>query len=300
MLNVWVRSSEYCVKAARQTCGWVHKSRATALHHTVSLLSAAAILACGEIADPQLPSGAVPMDPPSVYAMWWRLTEVCSGVNGDFESVRWFQLPDAPQFAVHDTLYQSYWWLNGNRIVIVGAKRFAGQLVRHEMLHALTGPHHQREYFVDKCRGVVACEANCLKEARPLPVPKPDAPTIRATDLAVETVVESTPASAATDSGWAAITISARNTQGFPTWVSLTPVAPGQPAAATFGYVFECAVGACSGRSDYLYIFDDKIGLDAGGFRQYVFDLRLPSGRYSVRGFFNVDTAQRTTFEISP
>ena len=112
--------------------------------------------------------------------------------------------------------------------------------------------------------------------------------------------VLATPASVLTDSGWAAIAISAHNTQGFPTWVSLTPAASGQPAAATFGYVFECTVGACSGSSAYLYIFDDKIGLDAGGFRQYVFDLQLPSGRYSVRGFFNVDTTQLTTFEISP
>jgi hypothetical protein len=280
--------------------GRMRRSRAALLHRTLSPLSAAAILACGEIADPQLPSGAVPMDPPSVYSMWWRLTEACSGVNGDFDSVRWFQLTDVPQFAVRDTLYQSYWWANGNRIVIVGAKRLTGQLVRHEMLHALTGPHHQREYFVDKCGGVVACEANCLQEAGPPSTPMPDAATIQGTDLAVETVVEPTKASLSTDSGWAAITISARNTRGVPAWLNLTPITPGQPSAATFGYVVECVVVACDSRSEYLYVVADKIGFDAGGFRRYVFDRQLQAGQYSVRGFFNVDTAQLTTFQISP
>ena len=239
------------------------------------------------------------MAPPSAYAMWWRLTEACSGLTGDFSSVHWFQLPGVSQFAVHDTIYQSYWWQKGNRVLIVADKRLQGQLVRHEMLHALSGPLHRHEYFVDKCGGIVACEGNCLSEAGATPDPPADAPAIDPRDLDVSVDVEPSQISVSADSGWTAITVSARSLPNSPEWVRLTAVAAGASASATFGYTLEC-LGGCGGSDAYEYVLSDKMGFGAGQTRRYAFDRRLPPGRYAVRGFFNVDTTQLTSFQVLP
>jgi hypothetical protein len=167
------------------------------------------------------------------------------------------------------------------------------------MLHALTGPRHPHEYFIDKCGGVVACEVDCLAEAGEDPAPPIDAPTINPGDLSVESIMQPPDASISTDSGWAAITITARNIRTVPVWVRMTAVAPAEPAAATFGYVFQCISGGCGSGDEYSYVYADKVGFAAGQTRRYVFDRQLRPGTYSVRGFFNIDSTTTTTFQVS-
>ena len=239
------------------------------------------------------------MQPPRVYAMWWQLTQECSGVTGDFASVRWYEVPNASQISVDGSDVQGYWWADKNRIVIAGREVLGGQLVRHEMLHALVGAGHSHDYFIDKCGGVVACEGPCLAEAGDIPPPPVDALTINPSQLSLQSAMEPADASISTDSGWAAITVAARNTQTEPVWVRMTPVAPNEPAAATFGYVVECIAGACAGADEYAYVYADRVGFAAGQTRRHVFDRRLEPGTYSLSGFFNVDTASKTTFQIS-
>jgi hypothetical protein len=240
------------------------------------------------------------MEPPRVYAMWWQLTESCSGITGDFASIHWYQIPNASQVVVRADTAQGYWWSEGNRIVIAGSQILQGQLVRHEMLHALTGAGHSHGYFVEKCGGVVACEGTCLTEAGDTPAPPADALTIDVTDLAVETGIQPSNASISTDSGWAAITITARNPGNEPVWVSLRTVAGNENASATFGYDIQCTSGGCGGDGEeYQFVWDDKIGFAAGQTRRYVFDRQLDPGTYSVREFFNADTTSATTFEVS-
>jgi hypothetical protein len=262
-------------------------------------LFAAGVLSCGGITEPPFPANAVPMQPPRVYAMWWQLTQTCSGITADFASVRWYVVPNVSQISVDGHQVQGYWWSSGNRIAVVGSQLLQGQLVRHEMLHALTGPEHTHKYFIDKCGGVVACEADCVTEAGDTPPPPVDAPTVNASVLSVETSVQPPDASISTDSGWVGITVTARNIQTLPVWVRMTPVAPGSPAVATFGYVVECISGGCGGGDEYRYLIADKVGFSAGQVRRYLFDRRLEPGTYALRGFFNVDTISTATFQIS-
>ena len=269
------------------------------LDQAISSLLAAATISCGGITEPAFPAGAIPMQPPRVYAMWWQLTQACSGVTGDFARVRWYEVPNTSQIVVNGTPVQGYWWPDENRIVVAGSQVLQGQLVRHEMLHALTGSAHSHEYFIDKCGGVVACEADCLKEAGDTPAPPLDAATISPRDLSVESITQPPNASISTDSGWAAITITARNTKAEPVWVHLTYVAAGDPAAATFGYTVQCISGGCWSGDEYTYIWADKVGFAPGQTRRWVFDRHLEPGTYSLRGFFNVDTTSATTFQIS-
>ena len=238
------------------------------------------------------------MDPPRVYEMWWGLTESCSGVAADFSRVRWYQVPNASQLG--DGPYEGYWSSAGNRIVIAGKDLFDGKLVRHEMLHALTGASHSHEYFIDQCGGVVACEGHCLTEAGDTPAPPADAVTIDVSDHSVESGIQTSDAAVSTDSGWAAITITARNPRSQPVWVSLRTVAPNEKASATFGYDFQCISGGCGGGGEYNFVRDDKIGFAAGQTRRYVFDRQVETGTYTFRAFFNVDTTSSKTFQVSP
>jgi hypothetical protein len=108
-------------------------------------------------ADPDLPDGSVPLNPvPSIYAVWWKETERCSGVTGDPSAIRWFQLPGAHYFYLDGVAYDGTWW-ETRWILIAGGDLNDGALVRHEMLHDLlrqTG--HPAEYFKVKCAGVVS------------------------------------------------------------------------------------------------------------------------------------------------
>lgn len=262
-------------------------------------LLASAIISCGGITEPAFPTGAVPMQPPRVYAMWWQLTQACSGITGNFASVRWYVVPNASQIVVNGRAVQGYWWSDENRIVVASSEVLQGQLVRHEMLHALTGAGHSHEYFMDRCGGIVACEADCLNEAGDNPAPPVNAPVINPNDLSVETSIQPADPSVATDSGWVAITITAQNVQAVPVWVRMTPVTPGETGAANFGYVVRCISGSCWGEEAYNYVYADKVGFAGGQTRRYVFDRQLLPGTYSVRGFFNVDTTNTSTFQVS-
>lgn len=239
------------------------------------------------------------MDPPRVYKMWWGLTESCSGITADFSGVRWYQVPNVSEIVVGSNTVGGHWSPEGNSIAIAGKEVLDGQLVRHEMLHALTGASHTHEYFIDKCGGVVACVGPCLTEARDSPTPPNDALTIDVTDLAVESSVHESDASISTDSGWAALTITARNPRNEPVWVSLRTVAPSENASATFGYDFKCTSGGCSSGEEYNFVWDDKIGFAAGQTRRYVFDRQVEPGTYTLRQFFNIDTTASTTLKIS-
>jgi hypothetical protein len=239
------------------------------------------------------------MDPPRVYEMWWGLTESCSGIAADFSHVQWYQVPNVSQIVVAGSPGQGYWWSDGNRIAIAGKAVFDGQLVRHEMLHALTRGGHTHEYFMDKCGGVVACVGPCLTEAGDTPAPPADALTIDVTDLAVESYVQASDAPIPTDSGWVALTITARNPRNEPVWVSLRTVVPNEKASATFGYDLHCTSGGCGGGGGYNFVWDDKIGFAAGQTRRYVFDRHVEPGTYALRQFFNIDTTSSTTFQIS-
>lgn len=154
----------------------VQKSDCMSSHHQrrcsgLLLACAAALTACESLVG--LPSDAVPMSPPAIYARWWAMVEGCSGMTGDLGAVHWYRVPGA---VVHYSgseasgLYIPY----GNRIVVSDSLADNGAGVRHEMLHALirVGGHPRAE-FLGACASLVHCEQNCAADAGPWSAPQP-------------------------------------------------------------------------------------------------------------------------------
>ena len=116
--------------------------------------------------------------PPSIYRQWWTLTERCAGRQASFDDVSWYVVPNAETLPGTNGLNGlSY----GDRIVLAGANdgTAAGDLVRHEMLHAILGSGvagHPRDMFVGRCAGVVVCVAECLTDGGPAPPVQYDLP----------------------------------------------------------------------------------------------------------------------------
>lgn len=265
-------------------------------------LLVAILLSCSGVTNPDLPSGAKLMVPPRPYALWWTLTEQCSGLMGNFSDVTWYGLPDATQFEIGGKTYQAYWSSRDNSVVVALASRLNGRLIRHEMLHALSGPLHSKEYFIEKCGGVVVCNADCLAEAGDFSPPPSDAPLVSATTLETEVNADPVWPSFAEDSGWVAVTVSVTNLQNYPVWATLSPVSPGANSAATFGYDIKC-VTSCEefGEvSEYAYSVGDRIGFGPRQTRRLVFDRQLKSGTFALLGFFNVDSTVVQTMTVHP
>jgi hypothetical protein len=251
--------------------------------------------ACTLLTEPRLPHGSIPMDPARPYAMWWRMTEACAGVTGRFEDVRWYYVP-GPDVIVLGREYDGFWMGSRDAIILAEEDRMSPSLVRHEMLHALTGAGHSREYFGDKCAGVVSCGGSCLAEAGES-VPSDDALEIEPAELDVSLRVDPLlpRLSLAADSGWIAMTVTVRNPRPVGVWAVLTRMMDNEWVAKTYGFSIRC-VRSCQGGtgSSYHYIYEERFGVRASDVRRHVFDFRLDPGRYAIRGEFN----ERLTDEV--
>ena len=130
-----------------------------------AVAAVAFLAACGNLVDPDLPANAEQYTPPPVYARWWSMTQSCSGLSGDLSAVTWFMVPGVSTVLLNGKTVEGYWSLAGNRIVIAGAGRLAGGIVRHEMLHALMkAAGHPRAKFLGECGGVVYCTEACISD----------------------------------------------------------------------------------------------------------------------------------------
>jgi len=136
-------------------------------HRTRGISFALALCLAGPgCADPatapgaRLPAGAMAFDPPLDYERWWRKTEDCSGLTGDYAAVRWYAV--SGDVVVAGTAYDAYWFATGNRIVLAERVRRDELVIRHEALHALLRRgDHPAEYFQQRCAGVVDCNVVC-------------------------------------------------------------------------------------------------------------------------------------------
>ena len=142
-------------------------ARTSPLGPTVAFIAVA--LACAGCRDftsaplpPDLPDGALAIDPPSNYGAWWSATEQCAGRNGDMSRVHWFVVPGRTSFLYGGGQYDGYWWDDVHWILLAGDKLQNGMIVRHEMLHDLLGRgDHPAAYFQERCAGIVACNEVC-------------------------------------------------------------------------------------------------------------------------------------------
>lgn len=176
-----------------------------------------ALAACDSPTAPRLPAGSVRFTPPSMYRQWWALTEQCSGRQGNYDAISWYVVPDA--YTLPGTNRLGGIWYGDNRIVLAGAYDgiSAGDLVRHEMLHALVREgSHPREMFVVRCGGVVVCVEECLTDGGPAPPPDPGARL--EPDSTVEVTVDVVPnaPSSGTWDGYFMMIVHAHNPADYP------------------------------------------------------------------------------------
>ncbi len=105
--------------------------------------------------EPSLPPGATEIPVPVYYAKWHTKTQACSGLSGDFSTIKFYVVPGVETFSTSAGPKVGEWTSDGvtNRIVIAGNYQNHEMVVRHELLHSLLRREgHPAEYFVDRCR----------------------------------------------------------------------------------------------------------------------------------------------------
>jgi hypothetical protein len=81
------------------------------------------------------PYGEEPLDPPPLYREWWAKTEVCSGLKGNFDRVRW-SVVEGRSFSCSSGQCAGH-WRTDHQIFLASDWVMDEMVVRHEMLHDL-------------------------------------------------------------------------------------------------------------------------------------------------------------------
>ena len=256
-------------------------------------------LACDAPTAPDVPQTAVPLTPPARFALWWRLTQACSGITGDLAAVSWYVVPNTRSLSYQGKKVDAYWIGNPDRIVLADSLRNAGPIVRHEMLHVLLHRNgHPRDAYLAACGGVVACDGECALEAGVYGSAPASAPVLQPRDVDTRVDVLAPLPAEVGDSGAAAVLITVTNPRTEPVWVRLTPRESGDFQYPTFGVVADyddpARVAALVAEWSQSSLFP----LDAGERRHWVWEGSFPRGRYGVLGYFNADTLPRQVISV--
>jgi len=258
---------------------------------------AAIAIACSEPMAP-LPVGAIAWSPPARFALWWQMTESCSGRQGDLRAIRWYVVPNATSIDVDGQ--QVHGETIGNRIVLADSHRLDGPLVRHEMLHALLGVGgHPRDAFLVACNDIVACEGACEAEAGGRPAPLETATELAPSDVVTRVEVVPRAPAASQDSGAVAVIVSITNPHATPAWVRLVPRNSPEGIGNTFGLAIDYDDVGRAFISDQKKVIGQRFPLGANETRRFVWDGDLPEGAYGVRGWFNSDTVPRFVMRVA-
>jgi hypothetical protein len=248
--------------------------RAAPLRH-LGVFALLLSLACENPAGVPFPAQATPMVPPEMYRAWWTLTEECSGSRGDFAAIRWYVIPGETFFPGHPGVNAVY-YSGSRRTVVTERAMYDGQVIRHEMLHALTGlehGRHPRQQFRVNCAGIVACDDDCVSDGGAAPAAIAEARRVGPASI---TVTVSTWPPPATRRGYLSVVVSATNESSTPVVVDLPRDAGSAPRsfeAALHGNGSQVwrASRARSPESTYFapgetkrYFFDFRVAAEAG------------------------------------
>lgn len=248
----------------------------------------ATLAGCDLLTGPRLPAGAQRFTPPPVYARWWELTEECSGRTGRMSDVTWYVVPDANEIESSSGPADGIWYSHVNDIVFARDANMQGDIVRHEMLHALLGVRgHPRDAFLGRCRGVVDCAGSCITDGGPAPASDPNA--LRVAPDSLDITVEVTPTlgdSAIMDSAFMMI-VFARNRLNVPVSVHLPPSGDAGPPV-TFGYHLRSGITSAWGTAVSVWFnvradVEEDTLFAAGETKRMVFDFRKRSVQDGVR-----------------
>jgi hypothetical protein len=256
-------------------------------------------LACEATTAPGVPRTAIPIAAPARFALWWRLTQACSGLTGNFASVSWYVVPNTGTFSYDGKQVYAYWIGDPDRIILSDSLRDDGPTVRHEMLHALRHlVGHPRAAYLEACGGIVACTGECSVEAGEYKAPSASAPELQPREVATRVDVFPPLPAEGVDGGAAAVLITITNPLAVPAWVRLTPRESGDFLYSTFGLVADyddpARIAASATESSQAELF----ALGAGERRRWIWEGVLGRGRYGIRGYFNSDSAPRQVITV--
>jgi hypothetical protein len=226
------------------------------------------------------------------------MTEQCSGLGGDMSAIQWYVVPNSGALGQDvDGLY----YTSSHRIILLSDSVSSGQLVRHEMLHALgAGPRHPAKFFQDLCGGVVDCRSACVKDGGARPPVDSSGPIVQPGQLELTAYTDPDIPNSGADT-WVALTMQLTNPYPYPVRVQLTPVYH-TPASETFGFTMNsCPVGAFYQPPIYDWIPGDRMVLAAGEVRRRVFDITQWTCPRRIVAYFNSETIMdRNVVPIAP
>lgn len=271
------------------------------------LLLTLALSGCDFITDPAFPGEAEPFSPPAVYKTWWEMTKSCAGLSLPFEDIQWFVIPESNHFIFGGDAAGGAWFRDRKAIVLVSDGILEGQLVRHEMLHALLQDGgHPRAEFLNLCAGVVSCVGTCIRDAGPAPQVRSSIPHVSPNFLELAVSVQpATPRVSILD-GYFNVTVRARNPAATAVLVDLPPSGDaGSPASFSYrlfgprgGFFYSHRAEDVSVRlfqpgETKIMVYD----FFAGG---EIRDGRLPTGEYSLEVAYGDRWLPRTLITLEP
>jgi hypothetical protein len=287
----------------------VTEESSTAMMRRVLWLLTGAVFiaaACTDALGP--PAGAVGFTPPAHYRIWWAVAEACAGRTGDFDAVHWYTVPASESFSLEGQTVNGAWYQAGNKIALGANQMGNGELVRHEMVHALMqSGDHPRSIFLDQCADVVNCVERCVSDAGGPPDTSAMAVVVAPSAMDVSVEIIPHPLSLTSNNGWFSCVISAKNLAPYPVRVpvplyddtlsadfswTLTPVAP---ATGGMARVYSPATE---------YVLFAPAGT-AGATRRLVGDAiprpgQLTPGQYQMSAFFVTQPAPPALLTVTP
>lgn len=233
--------------------------------------------ACDSATAPRLPAGAERFVPPAVYKQWWDLTQECSGLSGDLSRVTWYRVPGAEEVPLGDgSSANGRWDAVGNRIILAGDSQLAGDLVRHEMLHALLRfGDHPRAAFIGGCSGTVVCIKQCITDGGPAPRPDPAAQTVGPTALQIGVeIIPAAPSSSLNDGNFMMF-VTARNSAATPVIVQLPPSGDAGPSVS---FSYEIVGNSVGSSYDMRAEVPEVTRFAAFEVKRFIFDFHIGEG----------------------
>lgn len=232
------------------------------------------------------------------------MTESCSGLKGSLSDVTWYSVP-GQSVGVNGEEVGGYWSSASNRIVVAGDGLLVGTFIRHEMLHALVGKQsgHPREYFLDRCGGVVSCARACVADAGPAPNVDALISHVSSSALTIGVSVVPDSPNSAVDGGVFTVIVTATNPGQAP--IVVDPDAKGfnqtfrymfSDASGSFGqtqFALDSAIRHFGARETKRQYFDFVIEPVAG-------DMTIPPGTYRVLGGYDATWTTIDNVKIGP
>jgi hypothetical protein len=231
------------------------------------------------------------------------MTEGCSGRSGDLGAVHWYRVPGS-RFIFRGQPVAGYWNSSTNRIVLAEDAIEQGDMVRHEMLHALLRrPGHARSQFLGSCASLVSCQGICIKDEGVWHLPRSDYAVLPPDSLNVAARAELLPRESDGER-WFALEISVQNGGAR----ALLVAAPGASATPhSFGYDLRGPSGGLGGGeiaadSSTLFFqpFETKKWLFEFRVSSDVSEHHITPGSYLVRGDYGRHRSPDATITISP